>query len=151
MSISYYYEYKDLLLIYICSCNHICRWCSSESILLSVGGTLFCSPSLSKTKWELSLFATTRLITDINSIVTIVVVGIIIDKLVFVFVSGGRCMKDHDTLYQISDTIITNPKPPNLLQTQVLRVRQVNEPCIRLTQENSIESSIQTSLPYIPN
>ena len=60
-------------------------------------------------------------------------------------------MKDHDTLYQISDTIITNPKPPNLLQTQVLRVRQVNEPCIRLTQENSIESSIQTSLPYIPN
>ena len=60
-------------------------------------------------------------------------------------------MKGHNTLYQISDAIITNPKPPNLLQTQVLKVRQVNEPCIRLTQENSIESFIQTSLPYIPN
>jgi len=28
-----------------------------------------------------------------------------------------------------------------LLQTQVFRVRQVNEPCIGLTQENSIENS----------
>ena len=36
-----------------------------------------------------------------------------------------------------------------LLQTQVLRVGQVNEPCIGLTQENLIESSIQDSLPYI--
>jgi len=42
---------------------------------------------------------------------------------------------------------------PNIivLQTQVLRVGQVNESCIRLTQENLIESSIQTSLSYIPN
>jgi len=30
----------------------------------------------------------------------------------------------------------------NLLQTQVLRVEQVNEPCIGLTQENSIENSV---------
>ena len=37
-----------------------------------------------------------------------------------------------------------------MLQTQVLRVGQVNEPCIGLTQENSIESSLQSSLPYIP-
>ena len=33
-----------------------------------------------------------------------------------------------------------------LLQTQVLRV---NEPCIGLTQENSIENSVQDGLPYI--
>jgi len=38
-----------------------------------------------------------------------------------------------------------------MLQSQVLRVRQVNEPYIGLTQENSIESSVQTSLPYILN
>jgi len=37
-----------------------------------------------------------------------------------------------------------------MLQTQVLRVRQVNEPYIGLTQENLIESSLQSSLPYIP-
>jgi len=36
-----------------------------------------------------------------------------------------------------------------LLQTQVLRVEQVNEPYIGLTQENSIENSVQDSLPYI--
>ena len=36
-----------------------------------------------------------------------------------------------------------------LLQTQVLKVRQVNEPCIELIQENSIEDSVQASLPYI--
>ena len=38
---------------------------------------------------------------------------------------------------------------PVMLQTQVLRVRQVNEPCIGLTQENSIENSVQNGLPYI--
>jgi len=38
-----------------------------------------------------------------------------------------------------------------VLQTQVLRVEQVNKPCIRLTQENSIENFIQDSLPYILN
>jgi len=38
----------------------------------------------------------------------------------------------------------------NVLQTQALRVGQVKEPCIRLTQENSIENSVQDSLPYIP-
>ena len=37
-----------------------------------------------------------------------------------------------------------------VLQTQALRVGQVKEPCIGLTQENSIESSVQDSLPYIP-
>jgi len=36
-----------------------------------------------------------------------------------------------------------------LLQTQVLSVRQVDKPCIRLTQENSIKNSVQDSLPYI--
>jgi len=36
-----------------------------------------------------------------------------------------------------------------MLQTQVLRVRQVNKPCIGLTQENSIENSVQDSLPNI--
>ena len=36
-----------------------------------------------------------------------------------------------------------------LLQTQVLRVGQVNEPCIKFTQENLIENSVQDYLPYI--
>ena len=36
-----------------------------------------------------------------------------------------------------------------LLQTQDLRVNQENEPCIGITQENSIENSVQDSLPYI--
>ena len=36
-----------------------------------------------------------------------------------------------------------------LLQTQDLRVGQVNKPYIRLTQENSIKSFIQDCLPYI--
>jgi len=36
-----------------------------------------------------------------------------------------------------------------LLQTQVLRVGQVNEPYIGLIQENLIENSVQDSLPYI--
>jgi len=36
-----------------------------------------------------------------------------------------------------------------VLQTQVLRVGQVNEPCIGLTQENSIKNFVQDSLPYI--
>ena len=36
-----------------------------------------------------------------------------------------------------------------VLQTQVLRVRQANEPCIGLTQENLIENSIQKCLSYI--
>jgi len=36
-----------------------------------------------------------------------------------------------------------------VLQTQPLRVGQVNESYIRLTQENSIENSIQDCLPYI--
>ena len=38
-----------------------------------------------------------------------------------------------------------------MLQTQVFRVGQVNEPCIGLTQENSIENSVQDGLPYILN
>ena len=37
-----------------------------------------------------------------------------------------------------------------VLQTQALRVGQVKEPYIGLTQENSIESSVQDSLSYIP-
>ena len=36
-----------------------------------------------------------------------------------------------------------------ILQTQVLSIEQANESCIGLTQENSIENSIQDSLPYI--
>ena len=36
-----------------------------------------------------------------------------------------------------------------MLQTQVLRVGQVNKSCIRLTQVNSIENSVQDCLPYI--
>ena len=38
-----------------------------------------------------------------------------------------------------------------MLQTQVLSVGQVNEPCIRLIQENLIENSIQKHLSYILN
>ena len=36
-----------------------------------------------------------------------------------------------------------------MLQSQELRVVQVKEPCIGFTQENSIENSVQDSLPYI--
>ena len=36
-----------------------------------------------------------------------------------------------------------------MLQTQDLRVNQEKEPCIRFTQENSIENSVQDSLPYM--
>ena len=37
-----------------------------------------------------------------------------------------------------------------MLQTQALRVGQVKESCIGLTQENLIENSVQDGLPYIP-
>ena len=37
-----------------------------------------------------------------------------------------------------------------LLQLKNLRVGQWEEPCIGFTQENSIENSVQDSLPYIP-
>ena len=37
-----------------------------------------------------------------------------------------------------------------MLQTQVLRVEQVDESYIRLIQENSIEFLLQFSLSYIP-
>ena len=36
-----------------------------------------------------------------------------------------------------------------MLQIQILSVRQVNESCTGLTQENSIEDSVQDSLSYI--
>ena len=36
-----------------------------------------------------------------------------------------------------------------MLQSQDLRVGQEKEPCIRFTQGNSIESSVQNYLPYI--
>ena len=35
-----------------------------------------------------------------------------------------------------------------MLQTQVLRAEQVNEPCIRLIQENSIKNSVIVYLLY---
>ena len=38
-----------------------------------------------------------------------------------------------------------------VLQSQELRVVQVKEPCIKFIQENSIESSLQSCLSYIPN
>jgi len=38
----------------------------------------------------------------------------------------------------------------SMLQTQDLRISQVNKPCISLIQENSIENSVQGCLPYIP-
>ena len=47
------------------------------------------------------------------------------------------------------DAVIVGTKEKEVLQTQALRVGQVKEPCIGLTQENSIESSVQDSLPYI--
>ena len=36
-----------------------------------------------------------------------------------------------------------------MLQTQALRVEQVDKLCIGLTQENSIQNSVQDCLPYI--
>ena len=37
-----------------------------------------------------------------------------------------------------------------VLQSQDLRVGQEKKPCIRFTQENSIESSVLDCLPYNP-
>jgi len=62
----------------------------------------------------LFLYATTRPITNINSVTITVVVRIITDKLVFVFASGDEYMKGHNTSIQIGDVIMTNPKLPNL-------------------------------------
>ena len=39
----------------------------------------------------------------------------------------------------------------NMLQSQDFRVGQVKKPCIKITQENSIKSSVQTSLSFITN
>jgi len=50
----------------------------------------------------------------------------------------------------LTETALAQPIMSSLLQTQALRVRQANEPCIRLIQENSIEFLLQSSLPYIP-
>ena len=51
---------------------------------------------------------------------------------------------------QISDIILNNDLSLNLLlQIKDLRVGQWKEPCIGLTQENSIENSVQNCLPYI--
>jgi len=50
--------------------------------------------------------------------------------------------------------VLDGPKKWNrvlMLQTQVLRVEQVNESCIGLMQENLIENSVQNSLSYILN
>ena len=48
-------------------------------------------------------------------------------------------------LLQFSDNLSTS-----MLQLQDLRMGQAKEPCIGFTQENSIESSLQSHLPYIP-
>jgi len=52
-------------------------------------------------------------------------------------------------LYLIEDTNISINFDIVMLQAQVLRVGQVDEPCIRLTQENLIENSVQNCLLYI--
>ena len=51
----------------------------------------------------------------------------------------------HDILGQLNKVYKVT-----LLQTQALSIGQANEPCIGLTQENSIESSVQDCLSYIP-
>ena len=103
-----------MLLIYICGFGYVCECYFSEFILLNISSTFFCSPFLFKTRRELFLFATTGPITNINGVTITVVVRIITDKLVFVFASGDEYMKGHNTLIQIGDAIMTNPKPPNL-------------------------------------
>ena len=65
---------------------------------MSIGSAFFCFHFLSKTRWKLPLFATTRPIIDINGVAMTVVVGVIIDKLVFVFTSKGRYIKSYNTL-----------------------------------------------------
>ena len=56
---------------------------------------------------------------------------------------------DHKNLEYFMKMQKLNRRQAHLLQTQVLSVGQVDESCTGLTQENSIEDSIQDSLPYI--
>jgi len=52
-------------------------------------------------------------------------------------------------LINLFPTIYDVSQSDKLLQLQDLRVGQVKEPCIGLTQENLIENSVQDCLPYI--
>ena len=70
---------------------------------MSIGSAFFCFHFLSKTRWKLPLFATTRPIIDINGVAMTVVVGVIIDKLVFVFTSKGRYIKSYNTLSRMKE------------------------------------------------
>ena len=63
--------------------------------------------------------------------------------LLFILINHNLCVAQTTLLH------VFVIKTPLLLQTQVLRVEQVNEPCIGLTQENSIENSVQNCLSYI--
>jgi len=58
-------------------------------------------------------------------------------------------VKNNYPLPLISD-VLENIGTKKVLQLKDLRVGQWEEPCIGLTQENSIESSVQDSLSYIP-
>ena len=80
-------------------------------------------------------------------------------------------MSIHSYLFEASSVICKNPSHSDnasilfillelilvllcclnyMLQLKDLRVGQWKEPCIGLTQENLIESSVQDGLPYIP-
>ena len=51
--------------------------------------------------------------------------------------------------HQIQQTSVQQTKWFMVLWLQDLRVNQVKEPCIGLTQENSIKNSVQDCLSYI--
>ena len=53
------------------------------------------------------------------------------------------------TLLSLLSSYYNNKR--QLLQTQALRVGQEKKPCIGLTQENSIENSVQDCLPLYTN
>ena len=57
-----------------------------------------------------------------------------------------QVLSDPQSVIVVADTSIKNQV---VLQTQVLSIEQANEPYIGLTQENSIENSVQDCLPYI--
>jgi len=63
----------------------------------------------------------------------------------------SKSINKTDKNYKIHDKEMLAVIKILVLQTQVLRVEQVDKPYIRLIQENSIKNSVQECLSYILN
>ena len=91
---------------------------------------------------------TTNKITDLNSYLSQSLPIIMLWVLLPVFLHSLLIRDIIQTLLFTPNMILL---PSELLWIRDLRVGQWKEPCIGLTQENSIENSIQDCLLYIPN